>query len=342
MVCVSSAAGVVFLTYVVCVVDLPLPRRPKTEQILVPNLPRSDSLDYDRFKDPDVDEYDDLDGRQGVTGQTPTSKSKEDNDVRVFIRRNSKWERSDVCKQNPPMIQTSLESSSGKLTLYVVQNGPLDPQGKEDLTKQMYYELLRAVHNSLAFHANSVMVDVGSRDGSFSILAAKIGRRAVSVRTGASGVPGVCASVMSVNGQHFVTVVQTNSSKPPDPAYRDHVLDIDQEVVCEPGGGGFSLNQLITLEALEAQAMVVLYLEAFQHDTEALLMCAGDFFTHFEVKAILMPWSGHNIKDKMKLAEQISSSKMKPYEFIGVQKELLLRNVEYWPVYVLWKGPGAY
>lgn len=342
MVCVSSVAGVVFFTYVVCVVDLPLPRRPKTEQILVPNLPRSDSLDYDRFKDPDVDEYDDLDGRQEVTGQTPTSKLKKENDVRVFIRPNSKWERSDICEQNPPMIQTSLESSAGKLTLYVVGKRPPDPQGNGDLIKQMYYELLRAVHNSLAFHANSVMVDVGSRDGSFSILAAKIGRRAVCVWTSASGVPGVCASVRSVNAQRFVTVLQTNSSRTPDPAYRDHVLDIDQEVVCEPGGGGFSLNQLITLDTLEAQAMVVLYLEAFQHDTEALLMCARDFFTHFEVKAILMPWSGHNIKDKMRLAEQISSYKMKPYEFFGVQKELLLRNVEYWPVYVLWKGLGAY
>lgn len=342
MVCVSSVAGVVFFTYVVCVVDLPLPRRLKTEQILVPNLPRSDSLDYDRFKDPDVDEYDDLDGRQEVTGQTPTSKLKKENDVRVFIRPNSKWERSDICEQNPPMIQTSLESSAGKLTLYVVGKRPPDPQGNGDLIKQMYYELLRAVHNSLAFHANSVMVDVGSRDGSFSILAAKIGRRAVCVWTSASGVPGVCASVRSVNAQRFVTVLQTNSSRTPDPAYRDHVLDIDQEVVCEPGGGGFSLNQLITLDTLEAQAMVVLYLEAFQHDTEALLMCARDFFTHFEVKAILMPWSGHNIKDKMRLAEQISSYKMKPYEFFGVQKELLLRNVEYWPVYVLWKGLGAY
>lgn len=342
VVCVSSVAGVVFFTYVVCVVDLPLPRRPKTEQILVPNLPRSDSLDYDRFKDPDVDEYDDLDGRQEVTGQTPTSKLKKENDVRVFIRPNSKWERSDICEQNPPMIQTSLESSAGKLTLYVVGKRPPDPQGNGDLIKQMNYELLRAVHNSLAFHANSVMVDVGSRDGSFSILAAKIGRRAVCVWTSASGVPGVCASVRSVNAQRFVTVLQTNSSRTPDPAYRDHVLDIDQEVVCEPGGGGFSLNQLITLDTLEAQAMVVLYLEAFQHDTEALLMCARDFFTHFEVKAILMPWSGHNIKDKMRLAEQISSYKMKPYEFFGVQKELLLRNVEYWPVYVLWKGLGAY
>lgn len=337
MVCVLSAAGVVFLTYVVCVIDLPLPRRSKTEQILVPNLPRSDALDYDRYKDPDVDEYDDLDGRQEITGQTSTSKSKEENDVKVFIRRNSKWERSDVCGQNPPMIQTSLESSAGKLTLYVVHKGPLDTQGKGDPTKQMYYELFRAVHNNLAFHTNSVMVDVGSRDGSFSILAAKIGRRAISVRTGARGVPGVCASVRSVNAQRFVTILQTNSSRPLDP-----VLDIDQEVVCEPEGGGFSLNQLITLGTLEAQAPVVLYLEAFQHDTKALLMCAGDFFTHFEVRAILMPWSAHNIKDKLRLAEQISSYKMKPYEFIGVQKELLLRNVEYWPVYVLWKGLGAY
>lgn len=184
MVCVLSAAGVVFLTYVVCVIDLPLPRRSKTEQILVPNLPRSDALDYDRYKDPDVDEYDDLDGRQEITDQTS------ENDVKVFIRRNSKWERSDVCGQNPPMIQTSLESSAGKLTLYVVHKGPLDTQGKGDPTKQTYYELFRAVHNNLAFHTNSVMVDVGSRDGSFSILAAKIGRRAISVRTGARGVRG--------------------------------------------------------------------------------------------------------------------------------------------------------
>lgn len=337
MVCVSSVAGVVFLTYVVCVVDLPIPRRSKTEQILVQNLPRADSRDYDRFKDPDVDEYDDLNGNQEVTGKTPTSKPKEDNDVRVFIRQNSNWERSDVCEQNPPMIKTSLESSAGKLTMYIVEKRPPDPRGNGDLTKQMYYELLRAGHDSLAFHANSVMIDVGSRDGSFSIMAAKIGRRAVSVRTSAGGVPRVCASVMSVNAQHLVTLLQTNSSRPPHPAYRDHVLDIDQEVVCEPGGGGFSLNQLITLDTLEAQAVIVLYLEAFQHDTEALLTCARDFFTHFEVKAILMPWSGHNIKDKIRLAERISSFKMKPYEFIGVQKELLLRNVEYWPLYVLWK-----
>lgn len=55
-----------------------------------------------------------------------------------------------------------------------------------------------------------------------------------------------------------------------------------------------------------------------------------------------MFWFVYNIKDKLRLAEQISFYKMKLYEFIGVQKELFLRNVEYWLVYVLWKGFGVY
>lgn len=71
-------------------------------------------------------------------------------------------------------------------------------------------------------------------------------------------------------------------------------------------------------------------------------MCVGDFFIYFEVRFIFMFWFVYNIKDKLRLAEQISFYKMKLYEFIGVQKELFLRNVEYWLVYVLWKGFGVY
>lgn len=71
-------------------------------------------------------------------------------------------------------------------------------------------------------------------------------------------------------------------------------------------------------------------------------MCVGDFFIYFEVRVIFMFWFVYNIKDKLRLVEQISFYKMKLYEFIGVQKELFLRNVEYWLVYVLWKGFGVY
>lgn len=71
-------------------------------------------------------------------------------------------------------------------------------------------------------------------------------------------------------------------------------------------------------------------------------MCVGDFFIYFEVRFIFMFWFVYNIKDKLRLVEQISFYKMKLYEFIGVQKELFLRNVEYWLVYVLWKGFGVY
>lgn len=341
---VSTVISVVGFIYVVCVIDLPLPERLHRGKIEIQNLPRPDSLDYDRFKD--VEDYDDLDKLPDVEVVLKTTKSTDasvdkTNDwsaIVVFIRQNLKWKRSNVCQQKPLTFQSSIESSAGQLMVHMVDH--THQPGKGDLTKEMHFELLKTVHSNLAFHTNSVLIDVGAGDGSFSILAAKIGRHAISVESNENNIHGLCASVEFSGSQPYITIIQNNSSTQTDQVYdisNYHLLVIDAEISCVSENNGFSLNQLINLETLESQTPLVIRIEAFQHNIENLLMCAGDFFANFDIQAIIMPWSDHNIREKKKLAEHLTFYKLKPYEAIGVEKELFMKNVEYWPTYVLWK-----
>ncbi|XP_061188472.1 uncharacterized protein LOC133196624 [Saccostrea echinata] len=342
IVCVLSCICAVFFICFLFLIELPRPSTPNKVQIVVPNLPRLDSLDYDRFKDPDFGDYDEQEVVENLTNNAGVSRNDDSNTVVVFVRENSKWRRKNVCQQKPLTIQNSVESSAGKLLLHMVANNQ-NTLEKKDFAKQTQFELLKLVHSNLAFHTNSVLIDVGAGDGRFSILAAKIGKFAISVESNVGNIYGLCASVEFANAQPYVTIIQNNSSMQTEQfnSYSpDHILVIDEEISCVKENG-FSLDQLVNLETLESQTRVIVRIEAFHQNAEKLLICADDFFANFDVLAIIMPWAEHNIQDKKKLAEHLSAHKLIPHETIGVEKELLIKNVEYWPLYVIWKQ-GVY
>ncbi|KAK6191889.1 hypothetical protein SNE40_003468 [Patella caerulea] len=271
---------------------------------------------------------------------------------------NKKWKRlSNYCGGNYKFLKANLKSPSGETPIFVhelsddasvsgmlFRNGMWDPDN------------LNLIHTYLLENPDMAFIDLGSHVGTFSLMAAKLGRQVLSVDPLRENVLRLCKSIeaggLTDNIIVFFTAVSNTYSQ--FTFQRDHAniggtrlsdkkvsIAINESVIDSEVINTVHLDDLLPLVNFKRAFMKM---DVEEHELQ-VLKGGIHFLDTVDVPYILMEWFWHKKATGQfgqDIIEYLAVRDYKPYTpSINAEKLLRLEDYRRWPIDVLWKKTSS-
>ncbi|XP_050410822.1 uncharacterized protein LOC126825275 [Patella vulgata] len=267
---------------------------------------------------------------------------------------NKKWKRlSNYCGGNYKFLKATLKGPSGETPIFVheltddasvsgtlFRNGMWDPDN------------VNLVHKYLLENPEMALIDLGAHVGTFSLMAAKLGRQVLSVDPLRENILRLCKSIEAGGLTDKITVFFTALSNTYSQFtfQRDHAniggtrlsdkkvsIAINESVIDSGVINTVHLDDLLPLVNFKR---AFLKIDVEEHELQ-VLEAGIHFLDTVDVPYILMEWFWHKKllgQFGQGIIEFMTVRDYKPYTPL-ISEETLLRLEDYrhWPIDVLWK-----
>ena len=259
--------------------------------------------------------------------------------VTVYSRHHGAWKQDhELCRVLPKMHMKEKHSPIGPLQLYFMN----DAVGMEEmefdgriLFDQIWDDVSEALFKVLAPNREIALLDIGIGMGGYISIATKMSHHVIAVDPNKDRIMEVCKTSHVANLDGYVTILHHSISNTNTTKEDDQNFDLDGDIICDNEPSIFWLNSIIEFQDFIRYTKIVLRLDTLTEGVDRLLLCANDFFLHYEIEAVLLPWPSVSYKSKMR--DFLGKHHLLPFTADGHKTSLQSRDFNYWPMHVMWQ-----
>lgn len=255
-----------------------------------------------------------------------------DSGITILKRDGNSWiNAGDLCQNTLSKLETiAIPSPLGNILIHGSKTETFESESAVE-----HYEMgiLSGFQKTVMDNPNSLVIDIGSGYGVYSIMAARMGHLVVAVEPNLSAIPGLCATVKFANYSQgvIITHLKSNSNMKIQPL-------IEGDPSSQVCSNYMDLDALTEINSLHTHEDAIIRISPWINNAEEIILCLNKLVVLLNIKAVSMPWIKTSRRDAENILKLFSRLKMSPHEPDTQQEMLRSSDMSQWPSIVIWKS----